>query len=78
MAAVLSAALVAAAPAAGPSSRERSFDDLDRLYREGRFFELRDAVAGRSGIASPSLDFYRGAVDLAFNRVESGIARLLK
>jgi Aspartyl protease len=55
-----------------PESVER----LARLYEEGRYFELRDALATRTGDPSPDLEFFRGVVDQVFNRPGSAVLRL--
>ncbi len=80
---VLIAAAAIALPAAGPAppaARKgglNPLDDLARLCRDGRYFELRDAVARLDADPSPALDFYRGAVDVSFNRLEPAVAHLL-
>jgi hypothetical protein len=75
--------LNAVAPAAGPSqpkpggpSRPSTASELRRLYDEERLFELRDAVTAGTGEADPDLEFFRGAVDAAFNRMDSAVRRL--
>lgn len=64
------------APPAARTGAKNPVDDLARLYRDGRYFELRDAVARMDDDPSPALDFYRGAVDISFNRLEPAIAHL--
>ena len=66
---------LAAVPAA-PAGRANPLDDLARLCRDSRYFELRDAVARRAGDPSPALDFYRGAVDVAFTRLGPAVDHL--
>jgi len=43
---------------------------------ENRYFELRDAVDLMRGAPEPEMEFYRGAVDEVFNRLDSAIAHL--
>jgi predicted aspartyl protease len=82
---LLTAALIAAALSSAPSPLPpRSavglgadpYAQLARLFRERRYFELRDAVALMDGLSGPAPDFYRGAVDLVFNRLDSAVERL--
>jgi hypothetical protein len=49
---------------------------LDQLYKENKYFELRDALAGAKGTLGPESEFFRGAVDEVFNRLGSAIAHL--
>ncbi len=49
---------------------------LVRLYEEGRYFELRDAVALMDWNPSVEMEFFHGAVDAAFNRLGSAAAHL--
>lgn len=80
-AAVLAIAL-AAAPVSSlrPSSLTETslarLDRLERLFREDRYFELSRALARAESEPSPELDFFRGAVDQAFNRLDSAVFRL--
>jgi len=83
VAATLAASLavaLAAVPAAfaARSGGRNVLDELALLYRDGRYFELRDAVARMDGDTSPALDFFRGAVDMAFNRLDPALAHLLR
>ncbi len=49
---------------------------LERLYKNHRYFELRDAVESMKDLPSPEMEFYRGAVDDFFNRLDSAVAHL--
>ncbi len=49
---------------------------LGRLYKDHRYFELRDAVKSMRGTSSREFEFYKGAVDNIFNRIDSAIAHL--
>lgn len=49
---------------------------LEQLYKENRCFELRDAVASLKAAPGSDAEFYIGAVDNVFNRLESAIVRL--
>ena len=84
IAASLPAAFGAGAPA-GPSARISggreqeagpSLSLLEQLYKENRCFELRDAVASLKAAPGSDEEFYLGAVDNVFNRLDSAIARL--
>ncbi len=78
---ILAAALalfLAAAALAGPG-RSRAQDPIEplvRLYRDCRYFELRDAVAKLENDTSVEMEFFRGAVDEIFNRLDSAVSRL--
>lgn len=77
LAAVLALALAAAAPAV--PSRKKAEDPLEplfRLYKESRYFELRDALAGIADDPSVDAEFFRGAVDQVFNRLDAAVSRL--
>ncbi len=50
--------------------------ELDPLFRQKRFFELRDNLAKYDGEKSPELLFYRGAVANKFNRMRESIELL--
>lgn len=52
------------------------FFHLERLYRDHRYFELRDALDLVEDPSAPGLDFYRGAVAAVFNRLDSAIDHL--
>jgi hypothetical protein len=62
------------------SDREKKADSpyshLERLYEDHRYFELRDAVESAKASPAPELEFYKGAVDDVFNRLESAVAHL--
>ncbi|MGI8884167.1 MAG: aspartyl protease family protein [Pyrinomonadaceae bacterium] len=49
---------------------------LEDLFRERRFFELRDEVEKRRGDQSPELLFYRGAIANKFDRMRESIGFL--
>lgn len=49
---------------------------LARLYEECRYFELRDELAAPEADLAPDLEFFRGAVDQVFNRLEPAVRRL--
>jgi hypothetical protein len=76
---VLAAALILALAGAPEVRSARPRSDLQRLarfYEDGRYFELRDALAPLAGDPSPHLEFFRGAIDQVFNRLDDAIARL--
>ncbi|MGI8555727.1 MAG: retropepsin-like aspartic protease family protein [Pyrinomonadaceae bacterium] len=50
--------------------------NLDVLYRNHRYFELRDEIKKIKGDTSPSILFYRGAVANKFNQPQTSIALL--
>lgn len=50
--------------------------DLARLYEASRYFELRDALAALKEDTSVDLEFFRGAVDQVFNRLDAAVPRL--
>ena len=57
----------------------RAADPLERLaklYEDSRYFELRDALALMKDHPSPDMEFFRGAVDDVFNRLDSAVSRL--
>ena len=69
----------ALAAAALPVFSEKSPDPSARvssLYAEGRYFELRDALSALTDDSSAETEFYRGAVDQIFNRLDSAALRL--
>jgi hypothetical protein len=47
-----------------------------RLYETGRYFELRDALMPLKDDPSVDLEFFRGAVDQVFNRLDTAVPRL--
>ena len=49
---------------------------LNQLYKKHQYFELRDAVESMKDLPAPEMEFYRGAVDEVFNRLDSAIAHL--
>jgi hypothetical protein len=53
-----------------------SFPDLQKLYIDKRYFELRDQLKHYDGQDPPELLFFRGAVDNIFNRLPSSIRHL--
>jgi hypothetical protein len=65
-----------AVPSAPPARPSADLESLARLYKEGRYFELRDAVASLPGDASGDVEFFRAAVDQVFNRLETAVPRL--
>jgi len=65
-----SPAVAARQPAANPVER------LVRLYEDRRYFELRDALALIKDDPSIDVQFFRGAVDQVFNRLDSAVSRL--
>src|SRR5512135_3323832 len=74
------AAAILAAPAAGPGRPTPAPDlqRLARLYEDCRYFDLRDAVARVEGGTALELEFFRGAVDQVFNRLDAAVPRLLR
>lgn len=78
---ILAAALAVVFAAAASTGRgQRKVTDplerLARLYEDSRYFELRDAVALIKDHPSPDMEFFRGAVDEGFNRLDSAVSRL--
>jgi hypothetical protein len=73
-----SLAVILVASGVGPGAPDGAVDlqRLARLYEDCRYFELRDAVASLQGGASADLEFFRGAVDLVFNRLDAAVPRL--
>lgn len=76
--AVLLSGVIAAAALAAPARRDAAspVTRLARLYEDCRFFELRDAVKGMTDNREVELDFFRGAVELGFNRLVPAVAAL--
>jgi hypothetical protein len=66
----------AASPGQGQPKTADPLERLARLYEDSRYFELRDAVAQMEDHPSPEMEFYRGAVDEVFNRLDSAVSRL--
>jgi predicted aspartyl protease len=66
----------APSPAASESASDQPLARLERLYKDHRYFELRDAVESMKDERGPEIEFYRGAVDEAFNRLDTAVARL--
>jgi hypothetical protein len=76
---ILAIALVCAglSPPAAPSGRPAvDLKRLARLYEEGSYFDLRDALAAFGEVGPPDLEFFRGAVDQIFNRLDIAATRL--
>lgn len=61
-----------------PQGADSPYSHLERLYKDHRYFELRDAVQSTKDGPLPELEFYKGAVDDVFNRPESAVAQLRK
>jgi predicted aspartyl protease len=76
VAAALGMALAACgAPSSGPAPVRVDAERLDSLYRRQDCFGLRDALAGmRAG--DPTVDFYRAAAAVAFNRPDEAVGEL--
>ena len=70
--------VLAAAASAGLGQRKGAdpLERLARLYEDSRYFELRDAVAQMEDRSSLEMEFFRGAVDEVFNRLDSAVSRL--
>lgn len=70
--------VLAAAASAGPGQPKTAdpLERLARLYEDSRYFEFRDAVARMEDHPSPEMEFFRGAVDEVFNRLDSAVSRL--
>jgi len=78
---ILAAALavVLGAAAAALPARQKAADPLEhlaRLYEDSRYFELRDALALIKDNHSIDTEFFQGAVDQVFNRLDSAVSRL--
>jgi len=54
----------------------RPYSHLERLYKDHRYFELRDAVESMGDLTAPEMEFFRGAVDEVFNRLDSAVVHL--
>lgn len=68
-----------AAPAAGPAPAAAPAVDETRLadlYRSQDCFGLRDALAAADGRGGATLDFYRAAAAVAFNRPDEAVPEL--
>lgn len=74
--AVLAALLCAALSLPARRQPGDAVQRLARLYEDRRFFELRDALASLEDDRSIDLEFFRGAVDEIFNRLDPAIVRL--
>lgn len=48
----------------------QNVSQLESLYKNKQFFDLRDAVAVQKDSESPEIIFYRGAVAAKFNRIQ--------
>lgn len=59
-----------------PAPRTPDIKLLARLYEASRYFELRDALARLKDDPAPDLEFFRGAIDQAFNRLDAAVPRL--
>lgn len=70
--------VLTAAASAGLGQRKGAdpLEGLVRLYKDSRYFELRDAVAQMEDPTSLEMEFFRGAVDEVFNRLDSAVSRL--
>ncbi len=71
--------LVLSAAASAGLGQPKTADPLQhlaRLYKDSRYFELRDAVAQMENHTSLEMEFFRGAVDEVFNRLDSTVSRL--
>jgi len=76
---ILAAALVLAltgAPLARSARPKSDLQRLARLYEDSRYFELRDALVPLAADPAPDLEFFRGAVDQVFNRLDAAESRL--
>lgn len=77
LAVFLSAVLAAVALAVPvPHNADNPLAHLVRLYENLRFFELREAVAGMADNRAVAMEFFRGAVAVAFNRLEPAVEAL--
>ena len=74
------AVFLAAGALAGLGRRKVSdpIEPLVRLYKDCRYFELRDAIAELKTNTSMDVEFFRGAVANAFNRLDLAVAYLLR
>ena len=76
---ILLAALAVSVAASAALGRAKAVDPLarlTRLYESGRYFELRDAVALLGEEPAIEMEFFRGAVDEIFNRLDPAVIRL--
>jgi hypothetical protein len=60
----------------GRPRAEDPYVRLAGLYENGRYFELRDAVSSMKDYSSIEMEFFRGVVDEAFNRLDPAIVHL--
>ena len=58
------------------SCAQEALSELQKLYVEKRYFELRDELRAYDNEATPELFFFRGAVDNIFNRLPDSIENL--
>jgi len=58
------------------SCAQESLSELQKLYNEKRYFELRDELEAYNDETTPELFFFRGAVDNIFNRLPESIENL--
>ena len=58
------------------SCAQDALSELQKLYVEKRYFELRDELKAYDNEATPELFFFRGAVDNIFNRLPESIENL--
>jgi len=72
--AALAAAVLPASPEIIPDPLER----VSSLFAEGRYFELQEALSALNNDSPAETEFYRGAVDQVFNRLDSAVLRLEK
>ncbi len=69
---------VSSASAAFPENDADMQQRLRRLYRDDRYFDLRNAVAEAGEDAAPDLDFFRGASANAFNKLDDAATALVR
>lgn len=75
LAAVLAFAL-STSPSLPSVHKTNDIRHIARLYETGRYFELRDALAALKDDRSVEIEFFRGAVDQVFNRLDAAVPRL--
>ncbi len=56
---------------------QTAFPELQKLYAQKRYFELRQEIGRFDHTHSPELHFFQGAIDNIFNRLPSSISQLL-
>ena len=67
---------LSANPFISPVPQTTDIRHVARLYESSRYFELRDALVALKDDPSVDVEFFRGAVDQVFNRLDAAVPRL--